>query len=254
MKKKAMMIANRMLCLMMLLLSVSSASLAATPSIAPQDVDKLTVLADDTPFFKTPGGKSLGRHAKGDQLIWAFTAEHDGTGWYAAWSPRYEEGYVRAQDVQANLFSPAPIAHPVQATLYYQPEGRALIRQTIGQGDALNALVARINQATSLPRDSVCVQGVAWLEIETMDGQVHRVEVAGDDCPMMAMGGQAFDLRTPQEMALARTQAGGGPYGDAWPVGAKMDLLRLMRDEGLPLLRDKAEEVLDTKIPPARQD
>lgn len=72
--------------------------------------------------------------------------------------------------------------------------------------------MARINQATSLPRDSVCVQGVAWLEIDTMDGQVHRVEVAGDDCPMMAMGGQAFDLRTPQEMALARTQAGGGPY------------------------------------------
>lgn len=91
---------------------------AEEQAIAPQDVDKLTVLADDTPFFKTPGGKSLGRHAKGDQLIWAFTAEHDGTGWYAAWSPRYEEGYVRAQDVQANLFSPAPIAHPVQATLY----------------------------------------------------------------------------------------------------------------------------------------
>jgi len=45
-----------------------------------------------------------------------------------------------------------------------------------------------------------------------------------------------------------------GPYGDAWPVCAKMDLLRLMRDEGLPLLRDKAEEVLDTKITPARQD
>jgi len=62
---------------------------------------------------------------------------------------------------------------------------------------------------------------------------------------------QAMDSVSHGYAALADQH---GPYGPGWPVQAKMQLLRLMRDEGLPLPVDRAEEVLDTKISPARQD
>lgn len=199
--------------LLSLILSVPAQ--AQRPSgIALEDVGKLTVLQDDTPFLRSPGGQVLGRLSKGDVLHWAFSTQNLGQTWYAAWSPQLDTGHIRTDLVQAGLFTPAPIEHPVQATLHWQPGEEQPRQQSIGAGEALTALVDRINQATSLPRDSVCMEGYAWLVIDTAEGQQHRVDVAGDNCPMIAINGQAYDLRTPEEIANGQRNAGGGPYID----------------------------------------
>lgn len=119
--------------LLSLILSVPAQ--AQRPSgIAPEDVGKLTVLQDDTPFLRSPGGQVLGRLSKGDVLHWAFSTQHLGQTWYAAWSPQLDTGHIRTDLVQAGLFTPAPIEHPVRQRCTGNPGKSSHANRALAQG------------------------------------------------------------------------------------------------------------------------